>query len=239
MVIRTEKALLTQQEAAKQLGVTQANISHLVKTGSLEHFENGDSRRFVTADSVNRYARQSRDNRKALKSETAMGVLYLLSDMEAPWLTRMQSSRCRRRLAETDAGALVWLTRKRAKRLGYWIHDSKIEALLGEIRVSGCAIEEIADLFNLSVGIPEGYVHESDLPDIGRRFRLKQRKELKDRVILHVVPDVITLPGPGSSMPAAVCAADLAESSDPREHGEGLYAIEMMLKQRGEGQWRR
>ena len=231
MSIRTEKVLLTQQEAAKRLGITQPAVSQLVHAEVLQSLRGERGNKFVTAQSVYRYLNLQRSSGAPLTASAAMGMLFLLSQERAPWLSRQQLYRAKKRLHDYSAEELVWAVRKRAARKEYWISDGKLNALAESIAISGCTGRKLCDVFNLSPSaIVEGYINSCDLGKVEREFRLTDAEP--EKVRLHILPDDMLMPrGAGDSLPIAVCAADLAESADPRERGAGLKMLSTLLDQ--------
>lgn len=155
----------------------------------------------------------------------AFGALYMLSGLDAPWLGRQQRYRLKGYLRQMDAENLTRLTRRRAMMVEYWCRDSNLAKVETLIRPSA-ATGTLADSFQLAAtDVVEGYVTASALDDIVRQCRLKQGTT-PVRVRLHVTDN---LPAGEGSMPLGVCAADLAESNDPRERRAGLKTFQQLI----------
>ncbi|KAA8820231.1 hypothetical protein EMO90_07015 [Bifidobacterium vespertilionis] len=107
----------------------------------------------------------------------------------------------------------------------YWCRDSnlaKVEALIRPSAATGA----LAASFQLTAtNVVEGYVTADALDDVIRQCRLKQGTT-PVRVRLHVTDGLPAGEGP---MPLGVCAADLAESNDPRERRAGLETLQRLI----------
>ncbi|PJM78570.1 helix-turn-helix domain-containing protein [Bifidobacterium scaligerum] len=224
MVIRTNRTLLTQGEAARQLGVSERRVSALRASGQLESFPVG-SGVLLTEDSVRRQARWQGAGGRPYSPSMAFAALYMLSGFVTPWLSRQQRYRLRGYLRGVNAENLVRLTRRSAATVEYWCRDSNLNKVEEIIRPSA-ATGELADSFQLTVtDTVEGYVNADNLIDVVRQCRLKQGA-IPIRVRLHITDG---LPAGEGSMPLAVCAADLAESDDPRERRAGLETLQRLI----------
>lgn len=157
--------------------------------------------------------------------DMAFAALHMLSGLDAPWLSRQQRYRLKGYLKQMDAENLTRLTRRRARMVEYWCRDSNLAKVEGLIRPSA-ATGDLAGSFQLAVtDVVEGYVTTDALDDVVRQCRLKQGVapiRAKLRVADH-------LPAGEGPMPLGVCAADLAESNDPRERRAGLKTLQQLI----------
>ena len=224
MVIKTNRTLLTRREAARRLGVSERRVSALRASGRLASFPAGDGT-LVTEDSVRRQAQWQGADGRPYSPVMAFGALYLLSGLDTPWLNRQQRYRLKGYLRRVDAENLTRLTRRRATTVEYWCRDSNLGKAASLVR-SSAATGELADSFQLAItDAVEGYVTPGSLDDVVRQCRLKQGVE-PVRVRLRVTD---ALPAGEGPMPLGVCAADLAESDDPRERRAGLEALQTLI----------
>ena len=224
MAIRTNRTLLTRREAARRLGVSERRVSALCAAGQLESFSAGNGI-LITEDSVRRQSQWQGADGRPYSPDMAFGALYMLSGLDAPWLGRQQRYRLKGYLRQMDAENLTRLTRRRAMMVEYWCRDSNLAKVETLIRPSA-ATGTLADSFQLAAtDVVEGYVTASALDDIVRQCRLKQGVT-PVRVRLHVTDN---LPAGEGSMPLGVCAADLAESNDPRERRAGLKTFQQLI----------
>lgn len=224
MGIRTSQTLLTRNEVAQRLGVSGRRVNMLRASGALEAIPAGNGMLF-TEDSVRRQARWQGMGGRPYSSGMAFAALYLLSGLDVPWLGRQQRCRLNVYLNQVDAESLTRLIRKRATMIEYWCRESNLGRVTGLIRLSA-ATGELADSFRLTAtNRVEGYITASALDDVVRQCRLKSGVA-PVRVRLRVSDD---LPEGDGAMPLAVCAADLAESSDLREQRAGLEALQQFI----------
>ncbi|KFI51219.1 hypothetical protein [Bifidobacterium biavatii] len=149
----------------------------------------------------------------------------MLSGLDAPWLSRQQRYRLKGYLRQMDAENLTRLARRRATTVEYWCRDSnlaKVETLIHPSAATGT----LADSFQLTAtDVVEGYVTADALDDVIQQCRLKQGTT-PVRVRLHITDN---LPFGEGAMPLGVCAADLAESNDPRERRAGLKTLQQLI----------
>lgn len=232
MPLQTHHTLLTQREAAERLGVSQPNIARLLRDGTLDSIDGDDDRhRFVTMESVRRYAQQRCGRGRPLSATTAMGLLLTLDGIDAPWLTPVQRGRITRRLKTTTANELAWLVRRRATIRRYWCRPSRLGTVRERTAAGGSADRAMAALFGLHPAqSAECYVAESQLAILEQCARLRDAEPRT--LTLRILPDALapTAP-PGGTMPTAICAADLTESIDPREHTAGLAKLDELLRE--------
>ncbi|WP_240950936.1 helix-turn-helix domain-containing protein [Bifidobacterium olomucense] len=224
MAIRTNRTLLTRREAARRLGVSERRVSALRAAGRLESLSVGGGS-LITEDSVRRQAQWQGADGRPYSPDMAFGALYMLSGLDAPWLGRQQRYRLRGYLRQMDAENLTRLARRRATTVEYWCRDSnlgKVETLIRPSAATGA----LAASFQLTVtDVVEGYVTADALNDAIRQCRLKQGAT-PVRVRLHVTDGLPAGEGP---MPLGVCAADLAESNDPRERRAGMETLQQLI----------
>jgi hypothetical protein len=225
MAIRTDSTLLTQQEAARELGVSERRITALRQSGDITSFANGRRGILITADSVRHYARLSGEGGRPYSEHMAFGALYLISGEVASWLSTQQCYRLRQYLWNINAENLVRLTRRRAKLQEYWCRASLLETVRTQIRISA-ATDHLASMFHLtSNAVIEGYANQETVDYLVAKYRLK----------LNASPVMVRLrisekvPNGERAMPIGVCAADLAESEDPRERRAGLETLTGLL----------
>ncbi|WP_206666302.1 DNA-binding protein [Bifidobacterium jacchi] len=224
MAIRTNRTLLTWQEAAQRLAVSERRISALCAAGLLESFSAGNGV-LVTEDSVRRQARYQGAGGRPYSPDMAFAALYVLSGLEAPWLGRQQRYRLKGYLERMDVENLIRLVRRRATMIEYWCRDSNLGMVSDSIRISA-ATGSLTGSFQLAASDRvEGYAAADALDDIVRQCRLKQGVT-PIRVRLHAADDLPAGEGP---MPLGVCAVDLAESDDPRERRAGRVALQRLI----------
>lgn len=116
MAIRTNRTLLTRQEASRLLGVSERRVRALCAEGRLESLGNGT---LITEASVRRQARWRGADGRLYSRNIAVAALYMLSGVDAPWLRRQQRYRLREYLKRIDAENLTRLVRRRTTMIEY------------------------------------------------------------------------------------------------------------------------
>lgn len=224
VTIRTNRTLLTRREAALRLGVSERRVSALCAAGQLESFSAGNGI-LITEDSVHHQARRQGVGGRPYSPGMAFAALYMLSGLDVPWLGRQQRYRLKGYLRQMDAENLTRLTRRRATMVEYWCRESNLAKVKALIRPSA-ATGILSGMFQLTVtDVVEGYIAADALDDAVRQCRLKQGTT-PVRVRLHVAD---SLPAGERTMSLGVCAADLAESNDPRERRAGLETLQQLI----------
>lgn len=224
MPIRTTRTLLTRKEASERLGVSERRIGALCASGDLTSFP-VDGASLVTEDSVRRQMLWQGKGGRPYSSSMAFAALYALSGLETPWIDRQQRYRLGKYLRETDVQSLMGRVRRRAVMREFWCRDSLMGKVREQVRASA-ATGDLATGFQLMpTGMLEGYITSDKLDDVVRRCRLRQG-DAPTKVRLRIADD---LPEGMGSMPLGVCAADLAESSDPRERRAGLETLSRLI----------
>ena len=233
MFIHTDKPLVTQQEAARKLNLSQAAISQLVKTGALEPATQVNGRSMlVTTESVVRYSLQHHSKGRPLSSACAMGLLYMLDGLTPEWLTPRQRRRMTGLMETTPAETLAWMTRKRARTLRLWCRTESLNHVRERSLDGGVSNERVGDRFDLPQreGTLECYMSETDAHNLMQDGWLRESEP--QNVTAHVISDEMRGRLDGSEgMPDAVCAVDLMESADPREHMTGVTQFNRILQQ--------
>ena len=230
----TPETLLTTTEAARTLGVSRQRVMELACNGTLTIIHSG-STCYFTRSTVLGYKRTRRAPGRPYSERIAFAALYMISGMDALWLSASEKSRLRRRLLSLDATGLLDHCRNRARTIDYWCRDSRIDTLTSLIRISS-ATGGLAKAFDLTeTSRIEGYITADKLTDAVKLARLREGFH-PHNIRLHVAS--FMPPGVGP-MPLGVCTADLAESTDEREHAAGLRRTGLLLdrfKQRSRGQ---
>ncbi|MCI1211569.1 MAG: helix-turn-helix domain-containing protein [Bifidobacterium tibiigranuli] len=225
MAIRTDNTLLTKQEAAIELGVSERRIMALRKSGDITSFASGRRGILVTADSVQRYARFSGKGGRPYSEHMAFGALYMISGEAVPWLSAQQRYRLKHYLRDVSAEDLTNLTRRRAKFQEYWCRASLLETVRTQMRVSA-ATGQLASSFQLAPNnVIEGYANQETADYLVAKYRLK----LNASPVMVRLRISEKLPSGEGAMPIGVCAADLAQSEDPRERRAGLETLTRLL----------
>lgn len=233
MPLRTEKTLLTQQEAAERLNVSQSAISQLLRSRALQPAATNNGRNvYVTAESVIRYSRQRHDSGRPMSPDTAMGLLYMLDGRNADWLTRQQKHRVRTCLNTASPGEVAWAVRNRARTVRVYAFPPNLPKLRRQSLDGGVTNEKVSLRFGLAskTGMLECYMSETMISGFLSDWTVRETDT--SNMIVHVVSDgMFTLMREHGGVPLAACAVDLMESSDPREYATGLEQFEEMIEE--------
>lgn len=243
MDFRIPTRMLNTDEAARRLHVSRRRVQELVKSGELKAIATDGRSMLITADSVLRASAVQGHSGRPLSSSTAMAALFLISGKPVTWLNPQQRYRIRRLLTNVDPSDLLYRVHRRAVMREFWCPEAYLDDVSGRIRLSGC-YAVVAPVFQLQPSnIVEGYVDEALLNVLVSRFHLKE-DSAPVRLRLHVLARFPDMPNPSmekgdqaddvetvlNPMPLAVCAADLAESTDPRERSAGLAMLGRLLR---------
>ena len=233
MAIHRSGTLLTAEEAAKILGVNQKRVRRLSSQGILGRTQDG-RRLYITEKSVHEYMRYDRKPGRPFNQKTALAALSMISGMRVP-LTAKQRYRLKNTLMNTDVQHLLSLCRKRAEARDFWCRNSRLEDVAAQLRLSS-ATGDMADDFELThTDNVEGYIEKSRLEELIAQTYPRDNTSIPN-VRVHITE--CDLSSFGTTMPIGVCAADLAESDDIREHAAGISKLEQLLtefKQSHEG----
>ena len=225
MAISISSTLLTTKETALRLGLSERRVYALCAAGELDALTIASKGTLITFESVQRYAQWGGSDGRPYSQAVALGILYLISGEDAPWISSQQRYRLNGYLNSIDAAGLATRCRRRAKATDYWCRDSMLANLAQHVRITA-GTGELASAFGLSTNRRvEGYVTGDDAERIIRDHRLKKALG-RDSVRLRIAE---FLPTGEGSMPLGVCAADLAESTDPREQRAGLDKLDALI----------
>lgn len=217
------QAMITTAKAAEVSSLTQHQVAALARSGEISSLKLGNTL-LIDSISLRRYDRDNCGKGRPLTQATALGALWLLSGLDATWLTYHQCRRMKLMLASIDARTFLWRVRNRSQVIRYRVSDSFREELARSLKATGLSSPLSQSLGLLNSGnILEGYCTTEDVAQLEQSCFL--RRSPQGNVLVHVcafLPD-------GDEMPLAVVAADLTASADSRAHECGLNAIEELL----------
>ena len=216
---------MTTAEASVASGLSAHRIGCLARAGEIDAAKSGNTI-LVDAASLQSYVTANQGRGRPMDARTAYAALWLLSGLEADWLSYAQSRRLRLRLQSASAESLSWQLRKRAAMRRYRASESFLGPVAGALVLSGASSGRLAEFGLLQAGgRVEGYCPESEADELVASFFLAE--DPHGNVALHVAP---WLPdGARGEMPIAATAADLAQSMDAREREAGLEMLRRLL----------
>lgn len=216
---------MTTSQAAEATGLTAHRIGCLARAGEIEAAKSGNTL-LVDAASLQAYKNANQGRGRPVDARTAYGALWMLSGLDANWLTYAQARRLVIRLEGASAESLSWQLRKRAQILRFRASASFLDAAKGKLILSGVSSSLLGSFGLLqSGGKVEGYIAEDKVDAIVSSCFLQE--DPQGNVAIHAAP---WLPGElGAEMPVAAVAADLAQSLDTREREAGIDMLRRLL----------
>lgn len=215
---------LTATELSQRLQLSRRQVTELLSSGVIDGRQLSSGAWLADSDSVARYeAGHRRGSGRTLDASTAWAMLWMLSGLDADWVTPSTRSRVRARLRHSSAERLARdvAARTRAHRFEAANSARAREGLIATGRA-------VAGL--LGVGLMDdrrfatGYARATAVEHAATRFMVESPTGP------HVIYDnTLPIEYDGDVMPLAVVAADLAVSTDVREHAGGLRALENLM----------
>mgnify|MGYP003397866564 FL=1 len=213
---------LTASELAARLGVSRRHASGLLGAGAIDGRQLSSGAWLADSDSVARYEVAARLGKgRKLDVDTAWGLLWELSGLDAHWLAPRTRSRIRARLRTASAEEIsrAVADRTRAHRYQSASTARAAKGLITTGRAAAGALD--VGLMNDS-RTAVGYARSGSAAEHARgRFMVAS---LTGHDIIY--DNTLPINYEGERMPLAVIAADLAASTDTRERSGGLRALE-------------
>lgn len=213
---------LTVTELADRLGVTTRRARDLLDSGRIGGRQLASRTWLADSDSVLRYETAVRRGKgRGLDAASAWGLLWELSGLDADWLTPSTRARVRHRIRQAGADQLVRAVGKRTVARRYTAANAE-RASAGLIATGRAAAGRLGtDLIDDRRRVC-GYVRDGSADDYAAVHFMVADIGGQDVVYENTLP----IRFDGDTMPPAVVAADLAVSTDTRERGAGLAAID-------------
>ena len=212
-------------DAAARLGVSRSRVEQLLRSGSLPGRRVGRMW-LVDADAVADRLGWRRPSGRPMVPSRAWGLLDLLDNGSAPWLSTVARSQVRARLrllAGADGGRWWAALRGRSDVHLVRLHPSGLRRLLAESSVLVAGPARAAELGADLVAVeapPEIYVRPEHWPELAERWHARpdhRSGNLRVRLPRDVWPF-----SAGGPVGRAVLAADLLEASEPRAVSAGV-----------------
>ena len=219
------QGFLTTEQASELSGMTAHRIACLARANEIDAVKIGNTL-LVDAASLQRYSQNSQGNGRPLSAKTAYAALWLLSKIDADWLSYQQRRRLDIFLETTSVEKLCWQCRKRATRYVFRVsksYEKKLESSLLLTSKNSRAVSSLG-LVGSFEGV-EGYCHSSQLLSLEKRYHLQPDNQ-GNAVIYSAswLPENIE-----GEMPIAVIAMDLAQSLNTRERSIGKKKLKELL----------
>ena len=234
MTVQAESHYLTSSQAAAELGVSSHQIAMLVKNGEVNALRPGRSL-LIDPYSLRQYKLMRRGKGRPLSPDVAWGALWVLSGLEASWLSYHQQRRLYLKLDGISARDLIWQMRKRCTLRVFRAGADQLDDLRKALLLSGKSTDR-PDIFGMPGNTHEieGYADETQAQKMKEGFGLVE--DIAGNVLVHIPAsepwDMADIEGHAlnGQMPVAAVAADLAVSLDPRESHAGTAALQILLR---------
>ena len=222
-------------DAAGRLGVSEPRVRQLLASGDLTGRRLGRSW-LVSDESVARLQQNRRLPGRPLGPGRAWGLLDILADGEAAWLSssaRSQLKTSMRRLAGADPDEWRAALRGRSQVLACQAHPAAIPRLVSHQRVlaAGLAVLPGRD-FDLTIGprdIDQLYADPALWPDTSHALAIRTASPGTVPNLTVLLPRIAWPFGDRTAIPDSVLAADLLESPEPRAVRAGAQRLSLLL----------
>ncbi len=217
-------------QAAKKLGVSQHEVTRLIRSGLLEARKIDAGIYVVDSDSVQRRMRTSRAKGRPWDASTGWAALLLLEGVDSPGIGYHCERRLKAKMAEMSAEELVVLSRKRMQAFFYRCSPSYADDVRSGLSLSGISSPwaEGMGLVLADVSEIDGYALHSKDDIVNECFLVSDPNGGCCVRIASSLPEALQ----GlDAMPPTVAAADLALSVDDRERRCGLDFLERKLSE--------
>lgn len=212
---------LTATELADRLGVTRQRVLQLLGSREIAARRLANGTWLADSDAVARYELARGRRGRTLDRDTAWGLLWELSGLDADWLTEITRARVRRRIRESTADEIAKAVAKRTVAHRYTAANAEraAECLIATGRAAAASLGTslIDDRRRVC-----GYLRSGSVDEYAASHFMVADIGGQDVVYENTLP----IGYDGEAMPKAVVAADLATSTDTRERSAGLRALE-------------
>ncbi|MGV8882961.1 MAG: hypothetical protein ACOH19_12495 [Rhodoglobus sp.] len=217
---------LMTKDAALVLGVSQRQVTELLRSGRLSGQQLQDGTWLVSRRSIGERKALHTGSGRAWSASSSWALLDELSGREAEGLSQSTYDRMKRRIRTTSADEIARkvATRTTAHR---YAADSLARTAADLVLTGASAAEVINQTLTSETRRIEGYVREGQVDVFVRRHLLT--RDAEGDVTIYEAPESQLLNGRQASK--AVIAADLARSMSTRERSAALVALENMRRE--------
>lgn len=215
--------LISADEASKRLSVNAQRVRALASQGRLPAVKVAN-RWMFESDLLHDYAARRRSNGRPFRPSHALGLLYLASGEDAPWLAEYDKWRLRRYVARLLS--IAPRLRSRAKLLSFRAPDSVLQRLRDDkdLILSGVSAAERYGADIAAPAVVEAYGPSAYVQRMAHRYAFRLVPEASANLLVHEVDPKIDL-GRRDVMPMGVVALDLYDSVDGRTRRAGEAMI--------------
>ena len=214
---------LMSRDAAIALGISQRQVTELLRSGKLSGEQLQDGTWLVSRRSIGERRTLHTGAGRAWSASSSWALLDELSGRAAQGLSQSTYDRMKRRIRTTSADEIARKVATRTKARRY-AADSLARTATDLVLTGASAAEIIDRTLTPEPRRAEGYVREGRLEEFVRRHLLTLDAE--GDVTIYEAPESQLLERLHAS--TAVIAADLARSASTRERLAGLTALEDM-----------
>ena len=214
------------RDAAMALGVSQRQVTDLLRAGKLAGEQLRDGTWLVTPRSINERLSVNVGAGRTWSAASSWALLGELSGQSSTGLSQSTLARIRRRIRSSTAEEIA---RKVASRtIAHRYAADSITKTASELVLTGRSAADVIDTeLTSQTQVVEGYLRDETLESFVRRHLLSA--DNNGDVTIYERHNSLNLDG--RYAPDAVIAADLARSTSTRERSAGLTALEEMRQQ--------
>ncbi|EPR76400.1 hypothetical protein ADILRU_1165 [Leifsonia rubra CMS 76R] len=214
---------ITTRQAAAALGVSQRQVTELLRSGKLGGEQLRDGTWLVSRRSISERKAFGVSSGRAWSSASSWALLGELSGRTAEGMSQSTRDRIKRRIRLNSADDIARKVATRSTTHRYWA-DSSEKTASALILTGASAAERIDHNLTRDTRVVEGYLHGVSLEDFVRQQLLTADNE--GDVVIYDNFDQKHREGNHASR--SVIAADLARSLNTRERASALSALEEM-----------
>ncbi len=214
---------LMTKDAALALGISQRQVTELLRSGNLRGEQLQDGTWLVSRRSIGERSTLRAGAGRAWSAASSWALLDELSGRAAEGLSQSTYDRMKRRIRTTSADEIARKVATRTKARRY-AADSLARTASDLVLTGASAAEVINRTLTSETRRIEGYVREGRLDEFVRRHLLTVDPD--GDVTIYEAPESQLLESQHAS--EAAIAADLARSVSTRERSVGLAALEEM-----------
>ena len=216
----------TTAQAADILCVSRHEIARLTREGRIRAIKTAGGALLLDAIDVQLYKNIHQGKGRPLSPAIAWASLWILSGLDAYWLSYPQLRRLNAKLAAISASDLLWQTRTRVHTKRYRASESFFERLKSDLVLTGKSSG--FDEFSLveQKQVVEGYTTDS-FEMLEKKYHLIE--DTNGNAVIHLALGPVWLVNKAEAITIAAAAADLAMSLDTRERQAGLRTLERLL----------